>query len=208
MKKTITYKSKRLDNVYAVLISEDVAKNTVTLAYVNGNDAGTNITISLNTLKRWWHKMNPEEEPDTTKKEVDTETVISNVLDIDMEKVNEPYPEPKFKKKIKKPDSVVKYEQRRCRSNPDLPSFEELIEMFKPVLNRVNEPSLYITLTNKCMVCKKAKSIDVVATEEVMPSLAETGLLCKPYAYKAAPYMFKLVTLEMLEKAKEVLFNV
>ena len=87
-------------------------------------------------------------------------------------------------------------------------NFEELIEMFKPVLNRVNEPSLYITLTNKCMVCKKSKSVDVVATEEVMPSLSEAGLLCKPYAYKAAPYLFKLLTPEMLEKAKEVLFNV
>lgn len=208
MKKTMTYKSKRLDNVYAVLVSEDLPNNTVTLAYVNGNDAGTNITISLNTLKRWWHKMDSEEELDTTKKEVDTETMVTNVLNIDMEKVNEPYPEPKFQKKVKKPKSVIDYEQRKCRSNPDLPSFEDLIEMFKPILSRVNEPSLYITLNNKCMVCKKSKSVDVVATVEVMPSLAEAGLLCKPYAYKAAPYLFKLLTPEMLEKAKEVLFNV
>ena len=93
--------SKRDPDVTAELdcINED---GSASMVYLTGPKADTAFEVSESTFKRWWTKMEDEKTLNETQN-----NNPSSVLNIDYDKVNEPYPEPKEQKYIPKPDSVV-----------------------------------------------------------------------------------------------------
>ena len=128
------YQSKRNPEIKAKLESKDEKFKTVILEYVSGNEAGKTISITESTFKRWWKKVEDEivSEPIIEKK-------ASDILNLDYDKINEPYPEPTKQKYVPIPDSVIEYEEKKkVRYNADLPTQDDMIEQFGKKLSKIN----------------------------------------------------------------------
>ena len=187
-----TYTSKKDKNVKATIEQEEEKYGTVMMCYVSGPDKGKTFSITKSTLKRWWDK-----------------DEVSFMDTIDFEKVNEPYPEPKVQKYIKKPQSVLEYEAKKGKKyNNDLPQFEQIVEQIQEYASKINDRSKYITLPDKTTVWRKTASVTVYATEGLWTKLTEVGLTSKPNKDKDRPFAFTIQSTEDYEKFLEVLSNV
>ena len=135
----------------------------------------------------------------------------SSVLNIDYDKVNEPYPEPKEQKYIPKPDSVVEYEEKkkrgRSRANKDLPSFTDIVNDLGKVATKINETSGYVKFKDGTTLWRKMLALDVYAAEKTWQALTTAGFTSKPNKDKNRPFAFKFTTKEDYNKVVECILG-
>lgn len=199
---TMTYQSKKDPEVTAAFDFEDPKYKTTRLIYLTGPKKGQSIAVSNSTLKRWWKKLDGKNEPEVE------EEVIDNPLNLDFEQVNQPYKPNVTPHFIPKPQSVIEYEeQKHSRNNSELPSFEELCDMFGPVLKKINEKSVYMIFKDKTALHRKAQYIKLYTVENIWTQLAEKGLESKPNNDKDRPFAFTIKTKDDFDIIAEVLIQ-
>jgi len=206
------YQSKKHPEVIASLDSKNEKFKTVILIYLTGPDAGKSVSITESTFKRWWKKYEEPEQLNsdgTITKEEDvvapTPTSPLDNLGIDYDKVNEPYPEPKEQKYIKKPESVVAYENRRRKHNDDLPEFDDMAEILSSVVKKVNKG--YVRLEDGTTIWRKPTLINVYAADKTWETLTEAGFKSRVNTYgksktvdKDRPYAFDIYSKEDFDR--------
>lgn len=168
------YESKKNNEIRAKLIKESSV--TVILEYVSGPDVGKTITITTGTLKRWWSKS------------------TEDILNLDNDKINEPYAPEVTPHYIPKPQSVIDYEAKKNKRymNSDLPEFEQIVDTFGSILKSSNEKSKYVKFQNKSTLWRKSTYIDMYVTEDYWSKLTECGLTSKPNKDKDRPFAFRI----------------
>lgn len=214
------YQSKKHPEVIASLDFKDEKFKTVMLIYLTGPDAGKSVSITESTFKRWWKKYEEAEQINsdvTVTKEEDavapSPTSPLDSLGIDYDKVNEPYPEPKCQKYIKKPESVVAYEnKKRNRHNAELPEFEDMTETLMPAISKINKD--YVRLKDDSTVWRKTSIINIYAAEDTWEKLTYAGLKSRANVAgksqivdKKLPYAFDIRTKEEFDKVVKALLE-
>jgi len=196
----MVYQSKKNPEVTASLDFENEKFRTVTLIYLTGKDKGKSFTITTSTLKRWWKVSNEELKP----------SVLNN---LDYEKINEPYPEPKEQRYIPVPKSVLEYEAARSRKkscNFDKPNdyeeFGDLLGEHNVKIKKVN--SGYISLIDNSKLKLLTDCIGVLASDNLGEQLSKRGLKCKACIEKGTPFRFDIKSQEDFDILIEVLSNV
>lgn len=215
------YQSKKHPELIASLDFKDEKYKTVMLIYLTGPDKGKSVSITEATFKRWWKKYEGEVDtgvpPMEETSEVETQSVAPaknsplDCLNIDYDKVNEPYPEPENQKYIKKPESVVQYEARKKRSyNSDLPEFDAMLEVLMPVVKKVNKG--YVKLEDKTTIWRKPTVINIYANEVTWAKLTIAGFKSRPNVAgknqvldKDRPYAFDIHNKEDFDEVVSVL---
>ena len=96
------YQSKKDTSSIASIEKTDEKYGTVLRKYLTGPDTGKTFSITNSTLKRWWKRVEDEEE-----------NTSNNPLSIDIDKVNEPYHPDVTPRYIPKPKSVIEYEAKK-----------------------------------------------------------------------------------------------
>jgi hypothetical protein len=186
------YVSKKNKEVKAEVLRREEKYKTVIIKYLSGEKEGTSVSITESTFKRWWKK---------------DETSFAD--SIDMEQVNTPYPEPKEKKYIPKPESVIEYEnnkKRRAGYNTDLPEFNDIVDKIGDKCSKINESSKYVAIKDsKTTLWRKSRCIDVYADNDMAEKLSSKGLISGPNKDKDRPFHFKFETSDDLEKFISVL---
>lgn len=198
MKTIEIYQSKKDPSVTAKLEKKEEKYGTVLLEYITGNEVGKTISITSSTLKRWWKLLETKTEGESFE---DT---------IDYEKVNTKYPEPKEKKYIPKPQSVIEYEAKKeKRYNSDLPTQDCMVERFASILSKINKTYI-VFKTSGCWLERKSGYINLYASEEVWKILSEKGMEARKNGMKNTklPVVFKITTMEEYELVAGVLENV
>lgn len=165
------YKSKKTGEL-AHFDSRDEKYGTTTLVYDSGDKKGTSFQVTGSTLKRWWKKVDDSNEQTSTDEE------LKSVADIDVDKVNEPYPEPTEKKYIPKPEAVKKFEARnkrvRGKYNDTLPDYEGATEQVAKALKKVNKG--YAIFKNGSSLHRLNPAIVIYAEEQYKEILEGLGL--------------------------------
>ena len=193
-----TYQSKKDETVKAIIEKEDDKTKTVILKYVSGPDIDKTVAITTSTLKRWW-------------KAIDTASDVSASKfedSINYEQVNTKYPEPKEKKYIPKPQSVIDYEEKKkSRYNNLLPTQDDMVARFSSILSKINKT--YIVFKNGCWLERKSGYINLYSTTEVWELLVEKGFEARKNGMKNTklPVVFKIESNEAYETIAEVLEN-
>jgi len=185
-KKNVGMKVKVVDKV------SNGANTAYMLEYLPGYDdskTGHQFSISESTLKRWWKLVDVTEEPE--------EKSVAEILHLDMDKINEPYPEPKEQKYIPKPQSVIEYEEKKTRARRkeldfELPkSYEEFADYLANnniKIARVNTG--YISFADSSKLKLLTSGIGVLASNDLGTLLAEKGLVSRPCIEKGTPFRF------------------
>ena len=197
--KTDVYISKKNPDVTAKILKKpnDV---TVILEYLTGDKKGSTTSISTGILKRYWKR--------------DGERTVEDILNVDMDEINKPYPEPKEKKYIPKPEAVVEYEERKKRSNKILLDFElpANYEVFADILaerhvgiKRVN--SGYISMPDSSKLKLLSNGIGVLASTELAEQLVTFEMTSKPCIEKGTPFRFDVCTQKQFDDLIFVLSN-
>lgn len=206
------YQSKKHPEVIARLDSKNEKFKTVMLIYLTGSDAGKSVSITEATFKRWWKKYEGEVDtgvPPMVKKETENVQPAStsplDSLGIDYDKVNEPYPEPKEQKYIKKPESVVAYENRRRKHNDDLPEFDDMTAILSSVVKKVNKG--YVRLEDGTTIWRKPTLVNVYAADKTWEILTQAGFKSRVNTYgksktidKDRPYAFDIYSKEDFDR--------
>ena len=189
------YKDKRDETVIARVESENEKYGTITMVYETGPNEGKTFDITNATLKRWWSPVQEEKSE-------------AEILHLDMETINEPYPEPKKKKYIPKPESVVEYEKKKRgrKYNEAIPEFEQIVEAVGSICCKVNETSQYVKLNDKVTtIWRKTLAISIYAGTDTAEKLAKAGFTSAPNKDKDRPFAFKIETKEDFDKVVGVL---
>ena len=190
------YKDKRNETIIARVESENEKYGTYTLVYETGPNEGKAFDITGATLRRWWSKVD------------ETEKTEAEILNLDVNVINEPYPEPKKKKYIPKPDSVVEYEKKKRgrKFNDNLPTFEEVVELLGSCCSKVNENSSYIKFNDKkSTLWRKSTCISVYAATDFAEKLVNVGFASSVNKDKERPFAFKIETREDFDKLVAVI---
>lgn len=190
------YKDKRNETIIARVESENEKYGTYTLVYETGPNEGKAFDITGATLRRWWSKVD------------ETEKTEAEILNLDVNVINEPYPEPKKKKYIPKPDSVVEYEKKKRgrKFNDNLPTFEEVVELLGSYCSKVNENSSYIKFNDKkSTLWRKSTCISVYAATDFAEKLVNVGFASSVNKDKERPFAFKIETREDFDKLVAVI---
>lgn len=189
----MVYQSKKDKNVTASLDFEDTKCKTTRLIYLTGDKKGKSFVVSNSTLKRWWTKVEDNDNP----------------LNIDMEEVNKPYKPDVTPHYIPKPKSVIEYEaNKNKRFNSNLPDFNVIVDEIGSNLKKVNENSKYVMFNDKSTLWRKSSYIDVYATEDLWRDLTEAGFQSKVNKDKDRPFSFRISTADEYERLMGVLKNV
>jgi hypothetical protein len=156
-------------------------ESTVILEYLTGDEVGKTVTVTTGTLKRWWGKS--------------TEKSANEILGVDADELNEPYPEPKEKKYIPKPQAVVEYEEKKkSRFNNDLPKYEDLEGLLDDIYFKKYDKDSHFMFKDKSTLWRKSSCIDLYVTEELWTKFTEAGFTSKPNKDKDRPFAIKVVT--------------
>lgn len=168
------------------------------LFYDTGEKSGTTFTISNSTLKRWWRKIDDD-----------------NPLDIDMDKVNEPYPEPKEQKYVPVPEAVKEYEEvkrmRRMGKNKDVDTPKDLENIAITLgeksipIKRLNKG--YISLIDNTKIKVFNSGIGILASNTVGEALSKIGMTSRTCIEPGTPFRFDISTNEDFEKALDAISN-
>lgn len=201
------YQSKKDPTITAAFDFENEKFKTTRLIYLTGPKEGQSFEISNSTLKRWWKKL--ESEPETVQPEEVVEAQ-PNPLNIDFEQVNTPYPEPKEKKYIPKPQSVIEYEERkhlRSRASFEYPKdYEALADVFAEYnikMKKVNRG--YISLPDNSKIKILAVGVGILASDELAEKFVANGFQAKPCIEKGTPFRFDVKNAEEYAKMLEAL---
>ena len=180
------YKSKKTGEL-AHFDSKDEKYGTTTLVYDSGDKKGTAFQVTSSTLKRWWKKVDDSNEQESTDEEP------KSVSDIDADKINEPYPEPKEQKYIPKPEAVKEFEARKKRVrgkyNDTLPDYETATNQLGKVLKKINKG--YAVFKNGSSLHRLNPAIVIFAEEQYREILEGLGLEAGDNSQDGArPYKF------------------
>lgn len=172
------YKSKKTGEL-AHFESKDEKYGTTTLVYDSGDKKGNSFQVTGSTLKRWWKKVDTDNESEESANLVAPDTdVPKSVADIDVDRVNEPYPEPKEKKYIPKPEAVKEFEARKKRVrgkyNDTLPDYEEATNQIAKALKKINKG--YAIFKNGSSLHRLNPAIVIYAEEQYKEILEGLGL--------------------------------
>lgn len=198
----MTYVSKKDENVTAT-IGLEREDGKLEMVYLSGENAGKSFTVSESTLKRWWKKVETSPEPEKSED-------VMDILNIDEEKVNEPYPEPVEQKYIPKPKAVIEYEERKGkRYNTELPQYDDIPEILDNhgiAIKRFNAG--YISLLDNSKIKRLTSCIGFLCSEKYWEKLVEKGFMSIPCIEKGTPFRVDIKTKEEFEKFIEVLESV
>ena len=180
------YKSKKTGEL-AHFDSQDEKYGTTTLVYDSGDKKGTAFQVTGPTLKRWWKKVDDSNEQESTDEEP------KSVSDIDADRINEPYPEPKEQKYIPKPKAVKEFEARKKRVrgkyNDTLPDYETATNQVAKVLKKINKG--YAVFKNGSSLHRLNPAIVIFAEEQYREILEGLGLEAGDNSQDGArPYRF------------------
>lgn len=180
------YKSKKTGEL-AHFDSKDEKYGTTTLVYDSGDKKGTAFQVTSSTLKRWWKKVDDSNEQESTDEEP------KSVSDIDADRINEPYPEPKEQKYIPKPKAVKEFEARKKRVrgkyNDTLPDYETATNQVAKVLKKINKG--YAVFKNGSSLHRINPAIVIFAEEQYREILEGLGLEAGDNSQDGArPYKF------------------
>lgn len=184
------YQSKKDPNITAAYDFKDPKTKTIRMIYLTGEKAGYSFEISSSTLKMWWEEM------PATEQEVEAEII------------NTPYHPDVTPHYIKKPQSVIDYENNKvkARYNMDLPQFSDMVNDLQHNLQKVSETSKYVMVKDsKTTLWRKARWIDVYADEPMWEKLVEQGFESAPNKDKERPFAIRVKTLDEYEKLKNVI---
>ena len=174
------YTNKKHPEVTAKIVKQP-NESTVILEYLTGDEVGKTVTVTTGTLKRWWSKS--------------TEKSANEILGVDADELNEPYPEPKEKKYIPKPQAVVEYEEKKkSRFNNDLPKYEDLEGLLDDIYFKKYDKDSHFMFKDKSTLWRKSSCIDLYVTEELWTKFTEAGFTSKPNKDKDRPFAIKVVT--------------
>ena len=191
------YRSKRDKNIVALFDSENAKGKTTTLVYETGEKKGKSFTISNSTLHLYWELI--EDEP-------------ASVLDFSQEQlkqINTPYKPDVVPHYIPKPKSVIEYEdkQHKNRFNSELPTFEELGDIFGPILKKINEKSKYVLFKDGTALHRQSACMKLNTTEIIWEQLSLKGLESKPNNDKDRPFAFIIKSRTDYDIMSEILIN-
>lgn len=190
--KNTTYQSKKDETIFAVVEREEEKYGTTLLIYTSGPNSGKSFSLTNSTLKRWWKIVSVSES--------------ENPLNIDLNKVAEPYKPDVTPHYVKKPESVINYEEsKKTRKTKDLPTLDTVVEDLGAWLNSINELSNYVKFKNDTTLWVKHSAVDIYATEAAWSRLTEAGFMSKPNKDKVRPFAFKLTTMEEYKKSVKAL---
>lgn len=180
------YKSKKTGEL-AHFDSKDEKYGTTTLVYDSGDKKGTAFQVTSSTLKRWWKKVDDSNEQESTDEEP------KSVSDIDADRINEPYPEPKEQKYIPKPKAVKEFEARKKRVrgkyNDTLPDYETATNQVAKVLKKINKG--YAVFKNGSSLHRLNPAVVIFAEEQYREILEGLGLEAGDNSQDGArPYKF------------------
>ena len=175
------YKSKKDPNVIVEYDGENEKCKTTRLKYLTGEKTGKTFDVANTTLKRWWSKIEEKDE---------------NPLNLDYDKINEPYPEPKEQKYIPKPQAVIDYEENKIKKRAvctfDMPKdyeqFGDILAERGVELKRVNTG--YISLPDNSKLKLLKTGVGILASTDLAEKLAKCGLKSKPCIEKGTPFRF------------------
>jgi len=184
--KVMQYKSKKTGEL-AHFDSKDEKYGTTTLVYDSGDKKGTAFQVTGSTLKRWWKKVDDSNEQESTDEEP------KSVSDIDADRINEPYPEPKEQKYIPKPEAVKEFEARKKRVrgkyNDTLPDYETATNQLGKVLKKINKG--YAVFKNGSSLHRLNPAIVIFAEDQYREILEGLGLEAGDNSQDGArPYKF------------------
>lgn len=190
------YRSKKDPDVIAAFDFENEKCHTTTLIYLTGPKPGYSFTITNSTLSKYWELVEDVPKPlDFTKEE--------------MEQINQPYKPDVTPHYIPKPQSVIEYEEKKHKSrrNNELPTFEEIIDIFGVVLKKINEKSNYVLFKDGSAMHRQATAIKFNTVENIWTQLAEKGLESKANPDKDRPFAFVIKTKEEFDTVAEVILK-
>ena len=196
------YQNKENPEITASLDFENPKFMTVNMIYLTGPEKGKSFTITNSTLHNKWRE-----------KPIDEAECKSFLDTIDMKKVNEPYPEPKFQTYIPVPKSVLEYEASKIKKKKCTFNKPENYDVFADILAergvkiaRVN--SGYIALPDTSKLKLLTTSIGILSANDLAVKFVTAGFVCKPCPEKGTPFRFDICTQEEYDKMLEVLSNV
>ncbi|MBR4377283.1 MAG: hypothetical protein IKP50_00125 [Bacilli bacterium] len=204
------YQSKKDPTITAAFDFENEKFKTTRLIYLTGSKEGQSFEISNSTLKRWWKKLESEEvEQNEVQKEEVVETV-ENPLNIDFEKLAEPYHPEVTPHYIPKPQSVIEYEEKkhkRVKADFDYPKdYETLANLFAErniKMKKVNRG--YISLPDNSKIKILVVGIGILASDELAEKFVAKGFQAKPCIEKGTPFRFDVKNAEEYTKMLEAL---
>ena len=190
------YQSKKDPEITAALDFEDEKHHTTYLIYLTGPKKGMSFCVTNPTLNRYWEPIKD----------------VPKVLDFtpeQIEQINTPYKPDVTPHYIPKPQSVIEYEENKHKSrrNTELPTFEQISEMFGFILVRINERSNYVIFTDKTALHRKSNFIRLNTTESIWEELTTKGLKSEPNDDKDRPFTFIIKTKQEFDDMSEVLIN-
>ena len=166
------YKSKKTGEL-AHFDSKDEKYGTTTLVYDSGEKKGTAFQVTSSTLKRWWKKVDDSNEQESTDEEP------KSVSDIDAERINEPYPEPKEQKRV------------RGKYNDTLPDYGTATNQLGKVLKKINKG--YAVFKNGSSLHRLNPAIIIYAEDQYREILEGLGLEVGDNSQDSArPYKFAI----------------
>lgn len=204
------YKKRDTDGVYA--ICEETMLLTVPpkykLKYVSGFHKGEEFYITADKLIEEWERVS------------DTELSTEELLGLHLDKIIEPYPEPKFQMYRPKPKSVLAYE---AKDTSGLPMMEEICTDFEDYIADVSsgivdgvETIKSVKLDNGIKIERMSKRIIFTVTPSVHELFKDTGIQCDEkdikygsrgvYMY-SRPYIYTVYTIEEYNTLKEILLK-
>lgn len=205
MKKEEIYVSKKDTDVTAKVVKRP-NDTTVILEYLTGDKAGNTTSITVGTLKRYWKSSDKIKQ-----EEIIPEKSTEEILGVDMDEVTKPYPEPKEKKYIPKPESVIEYEAKRTRARKgtdfDVPTdyevFADLLASRDVAMKKVNKG--YIAMPDSSKIKLLNCGVGILASEYVAEQFVKAGFTSRPCIEKGTPFRFDFTNEEDYNKMLDIL---
>lgn len=184
------YKSKKDPTVIASYDFQNPKTKTIRMIYLTGDKAGNSFEISSSTLERWWSKV-----------EADDKEAEAEIL-------NTPYRPNVTPHYIPKPESVIKYEERKrkARMNTEFPEFKDMVNDLGSAVGKVNTGYIYIKNT-KTTVWRQANAIVLYADEQVWEKFVAKGFKSESNPDKARPFTIKVKTADEYETFKSIILD-
>jgi len=189
------YRSKKKTDVTAKVVKRP-NETTVILEYVTGDEVGKTTSITTGTLARYWRK----------------EKSVEEILDLDTEKINEPYKPDVKPHYIPKPEAVKEYEERKkkVKCNFTLPTdyedFADKLTDHDIALKSVNKG--YIALADSSKLKLLGSGIGILASDKLGEEFVKKGFSSKPCIEKGTPFRFDIKTEDEYNTMYEVLASI
>lgn len=149
----ILYESKRNEGLQAKIVEENEKTKTVILEYLTSENKGKTISVSISTFKRWWKKIEVEEENQAQEMSEAVEELVKDVPD-EVEKACE---ELKVDSDTLDPIEKEKPKKVKIKKEKSLPlySIENIIDVCKL---KMFETKTYEKIKNMIVVKKDKKT--------------------------------------------------